>query len=155
MSDNIGMAKPQEKITKLDLRIPNELFAQIEEIAIEEGAKIHHISGKPTLSPTAIKLMEEGIKYRKLGLKKEDDEMKSEAENLVIEALQQIITQLAELNQRPAPTIIRQIILGGTRLGKSAPKLSETLDNMKRTRQEISLQRKRSEGFPVDSSNQE
>jgi hypothetical protein len=145
------MAKPQEKITKLDLRIPNELFAQIEEIAIEEGAKIHHISGKPTLSPTAIKLMEEGIKYRKLGLKQEDDEMKSEAQTLVVEALQQITAKLTELDKRP----IRQIVLGGNRSGNFNSNISEALDNMRRTRQGISLQRKRSEGFPVDSSNQE
>jgi hypothetical protein len=145
------MAKPQEKITKLDLRIPNELFAQIEAIAIEEGAKIHHISGKPTLSPTAIKLMEEGIKYRKLGLKQEDDEMKSEAQTLVVEALQQITAKLTELDKRP----IRQIVLGGNRSGNFNSNISEALDNMRRTRQGISLQRKRSEGFPVDSSNQE
>lgn len=145
------MAKPQEKITKLDLRIPNELFAQIEDIAIEEGAKIHHISGKPTLSPTAIKLMEEGIKYRKLGLKQEDDEMKSEAQTLVVEALQQITAKLTELDKRP----IRQIVLGGNRSGNFNSNISEALDNMRRTRQGISLQRKRSEGFPVDSSNQE
>jgi hypothetical protein len=145
------MAKPQEKITKLDLRIPNELFAQIKEIAIEDGAKIHHISGEPTLSPTAIKLMEEAIKYRKLGLKQEDDEMKSEAQTLVVEALQQITAKLAELDKRP----IRQIVLGGKRLQPYDPKaVSETLENMKRARQEVSPKRPRSEGFPVDSVKQ-
>lgn len=145
------MAKPQEKITKLDLRIPNELFAQIEAIAIEEGAKIHHISGKPTLSPTAIKLMEEGIKYRKLGLKQEDDEMKSEAQTLVVEALQQITAKLTELDKRP----IRQIVLGGNRSGNFNSNISEALDNMRREKQEVSPKRKRSEGSSSFSDEQE
>jgi hypothetical protein len=145
------MAKPQEKITKLDLRIPNELFAQIKEIAIEDGAKIHHISGEPTLSPTAIQLMEEGIKYRKLGLMQQEKDTQSEATTLVIEALQQITAKLAELDKRP----IKQIILGGKRLGSYDPQLvGETLENMRRTRQ-INPQRKRSEGFPFDSLKQE
>lgn len=146
------MAKPQEKITKLDLRIPNELFAQIKEIAIEDGAKIHHISGEPTLSPTAIKLMEEAIKYRKLGLKQEDDEMKSEAQTLVVEALQQITAKLAELDKRP----IRQIVLNRNGLRTPDPNaISEALENMRRARQEVSPKRKRSEGFSVDSVKQE
>jgi hypothetical protein len=145
------MAKPQEKITKLDLRIPNELFAQIKEIAIEDGAKIHHISGEPTLSPTAIKLMEEAIKYRKLGLKQEDDEIKSEAQTLIVEALQQITTRLTELN-RP----VRKLFLNRNGLQTPLPnEISEALENMRRARQEVSPKRKRSEGFSVDSLKQE
>jgi hypothetical protein len=150
----IDMAKAQGKITKLDLGIPNDLYAQIEEIAIEEGAKVHHISKKPTLTPTAIKLLEEAIEARKNGLTQVDEEPILKAQTLVIQALEQITIQLSELGQRSN----RQIILGRTRLGNPAldrSKFNEAIENMKRERQKVSPQRKRSEGFPVDSLKRE
>jgi hypothetical protein len=112
LSAKYFMAKSQGKITKLDLRIPNDLYAQIELIAIQEGAKNHHLSGKPTLSPTAIKLLQEAVEQRNYVSPDSEEERLSKAETLIVEALQKITTKLAELDKRPT----KQIILGGTLL---------------------------------------
>ena len=48
------MAKRQNKtVTRIDIPIPNQLYARIQEIAINQfHAKIHHHSSKPEISPT-------------------------------------------------------------------------------------------------------
>jgi hypothetical protein len=145
------MAVPQGKITKLDLRIPNDLYAQIESIAIEEGAKIHHISGKPTLSPTVIKLLEEAVEQRNYVPTESEEERVLKAQTLIVSALEQITAKLAELDKRP----IRQIVLGGTRIGKSTPNtLTGLFENMERGSKRTDGF-KRTEGSSVESNERE
>ena len=50
------------KVTRLDLRIPNDIYAQVEEIAKANNAPSHHISGNIILSPTLLKLISLGIR---------------------------------------------------------------------------------------------
>ena len=50
------------KVTRLDLRIPNDIYAQVEEIAKANNAPSHHITGNIILSPTLLKLIRLGIK---------------------------------------------------------------------------------------------
>ena len=108
------MAVPQGKITKLDLRIPNDLYAQIESIAIEEGAKTNHISRKPTLSPTVIKLLEEAVEQRNYLSTESEEERVLKAQTLIVKALEKITVKLSILENRP----VRQIVSGGTLSGK-------------------------------------
>ena len=49
------------KVTRLDLRIPNDIYAQVEEIAKANNAPPHHITGNIILSPTLLKLINLGI----------------------------------------------------------------------------------------------
>ena len=50
------------KVTRLDLRIPNDIYAQIEEIAKANNAPSHHITNNIILSPTLLKLISLGIR---------------------------------------------------------------------------------------------
>jgi hypothetical protein len=50
------------KVTRLDLRIPNDLYSQVEEIARANNEPSHHITGNIVLSPTLLKLISLGIR---------------------------------------------------------------------------------------------
>ena len=53
-----------DTVTRVDVRIPNELYNQIQAIAIDHfHAKIHHRSGKPEISPTILELIKIGIAH--------------------------------------------------------------------------------------------
>ena len=53
-----------DTVTRVDVRIPNELYNQIQAIAIAQfNAKIHHRSGKPEISPTILELIKIGIAH--------------------------------------------------------------------------------------------
>ena len=57
------MASRQEaKVTRLDLRIPNDIYSQVEEIAKANNEPAHHITGNVILTPTLIKLIRLGIR---------------------------------------------------------------------------------------------
>lgn len=60
----LDMARQESKSTRIDLRVPNELLEEIQQIALTRfNAPIHHISGKPEMTPTIIQLIQYGIKY--------------------------------------------------------------------------------------------
>ena len=55
------MAKESEKITRVDVRIPNEIYEQINQIAIETNQPVHHRSGKPVVTPIILNLINLGL----------------------------------------------------------------------------------------------
>jgi hypothetical protein len=55
-------ARQESKVTRLDLRIPNDIYAQVEEIAKANNEPIHHITGNIILTPTLVKLIRLGIR---------------------------------------------------------------------------------------------
>ena len=50
------------KVTRLDLRIPNDIYAQVEEIAKTNNAPSHHITHNIILTPTLLNLISLGIR---------------------------------------------------------------------------------------------
>ena len=53
-----------DTVTRVDVRIPNELYDEIQKIAISQfKAKIHHRSNKPEISPTILELIKIGIAH--------------------------------------------------------------------------------------------
>ena len=53
-----------DTVTRVDVRIPNELYNQIQAIATNHfHAKIHHRSNKPEITPTIIELIKIGIAH--------------------------------------------------------------------------------------------
>ncbi len=55
------MARESEKITRVDVRIPNEIYQKIEAIAKETKQPIHHKSGKPVVTPIILNLINLGL----------------------------------------------------------------------------------------------
>jgi hypothetical protein len=55
-------ARQESKVTRLDLRIPNDIYTQVEEIAKANNEPTHHITGNIILTPTLIKLIRLGIR---------------------------------------------------------------------------------------------
>lgn len=49
------------KVTRLDVRLPNDLHATIEAIAQANGEPRHHITGNIILTPTVVKLIRLGV----------------------------------------------------------------------------------------------
>lgn len=49
------------KVTRLDVRLPNDLHATIEAIATANGEPRHHITGNIILTPTVVKLIRVGV----------------------------------------------------------------------------------------------
>lgn len=52
-----------QQIVRADIRIPVDLYAQLEAIANEQGQKKHHITGRPMVSPVILELLELGLHH--------------------------------------------------------------------------------------------
>ena len=52
-----------QQIVRADLRIPVNMYAQLETIAHEQGQKKHHITGRPMVSPVILELLEIGLHH--------------------------------------------------------------------------------------------
>jgi hypothetical protein len=62
LSDTIMANRQESKATRLDLRIPGDVYTQVEEIAMANNEPSHHITGNIILTPTLIKLIRLGIR---------------------------------------------------------------------------------------------
>ena len=55
--------RSDDNITRIDVRIPNSLFEEVEALAIEKGEPIHHKSGRVTIAPTLLDLIRIGLDH--------------------------------------------------------------------------------------------
>lgn len=55
--------RSDDKIVRLDVRFPKPLHDEIEALAIANGSPIHHISNRPTLTPTILDLIRIGLDH--------------------------------------------------------------------------------------------
>lgn len=55
--------RSDDKIVRLDVRFPKPIHDEIEALAIANGSPIHHISKRPTLTPTILDLIRIGLDH--------------------------------------------------------------------------------------------
>ncbi len=80
-----------DTVTRVDIRIPNHLYGQIQSIAVEHfNAKIHHRSKKPEVTPTILELIQIGIAHLESDLPVAEEV----SEGKVVEDLRRQIKQL-------------------------------------------------------------
>jgi hypothetical protein len=52
-----------QQIVRCDIRIPVAIYSQLEAIALSEGMKPHHITGRPMVSPIILEMLEIGLRH--------------------------------------------------------------------------------------------
>ena len=91
------MSRRTDDITRVDIRIPNELYDEISAIAINHfNAKIHHRSNKPEITPTILELIKIGIAHLDTT---EDVEDRTSVEELQ-KAVASLNTRLTEVENK-------------------------------------------------------
>lgn len=66
MSDTLRkrhIPRSDELVTRIDVRIPNPMFEELEKLATERGEPIHHKSGRVTIAPTLLDLLRIGLDH--------------------------------------------------------------------------------------------
>ena len=72
-------SRQTDTVTRVDIRIPNHLYSQIQSIAIAHyNAKIHHRSNKPEVTPTILELIQIGIAHLESNLPVADESVTDE-----------------------------------------------------------------------------
>jgi len=96
-----------QQIVRCDIRIPVAIYSQLEAIALSEGMKPHHITGRPMVSPIILELLEVGLRhYQSEKTHLPDTVPDTIPDTLNLESLKaKILEQLrGELQQQP-PTL--------------------------------------------------
>ena len=72
-------SRQTDTVTRVDIRIPNHLYSQIQSIAVEHfNAKIHHRSNKPEVTSTILELIQIGIAHLESNLPVADESVTDE-----------------------------------------------------------------------------
>ena len=111
------MARESEKITRVDVRIPNEIYRQIEAIAIETNQPLHHRSGKPVITPIILNLINLGLE----AVSQDDFNLESLASKVSVnyqiniaeieqKLLASLLDKLEELVEEKLPAIVSNTV---------------------------------------------
>lgn len=106
--------RSDNKIVRLDVRFPKLLHDEIEALAIARGEPIHHISKKPTLTPTILNLIRIGLDnyspeaLERIQAKIESDKISKvltdnciDLDSIKAELLEQLRGEIASQQQQP------------------------------------------------------
>ena len=52
-----------QKIVRCDIRIPVSTYSKLEALAVSENSKLHHITGRPMVSPIILEVLELGLRH--------------------------------------------------------------------------------------------
>jgi len=90
------MTPRKDDVCRLDVKVSRDIYDRIEELAKASGAKVHHISNKPIVSPTVLELINIGLAH--YGENVPDTSIGNLPETLIDEKIQAAIAPIiAEL----------------------------------------------------------
>ena len=113
-------SRKTDSVTRVDIRIPNELYDEISDLAVSHfHAKIHHRSQKPEVTPTILELIKIGIAHLESTLPVTQDV----TNKTVTDKLQQ---QIAQLDSR-LKTVENKLSGVDVTAPMAEPKLSRTV----------------------------
>ena len=52
-----------QQIVRCDIRIPVSTYSKLEALAVSENSKLHHITGRPMVSPIILEVLEVGLRH--------------------------------------------------------------------------------------------
>ena len=126
---NKPKGKSRAEDTRIDVRFPLSILQAIEQIAEQDGAKIHHISGKRILTPTVIELVRLGLgqvsdKYQLEISDTRSDHLSGKISDTLTPRVELIEGELADLKKLVTDLSDK---LSDSLSGTSAAKLSDEL----------------------------
>ena len=62
-----------QQIVRCDIRIPVSTYSKLEALAVSENSKLHHITGRPMVSPIILEVLEVGLRHWKSEKSSEGD----------------------------------------------------------------------------------
>ena len=62
-----------QQIVRCDIRIPVSTYSKLEALAVSENSMLHHITGRPMVSPIILDLLEVGLRHWKSEKSSEGD----------------------------------------------------------------------------------
>ena len=91
-------SRQTDTVTRVDIRIPNHLYSEIQAIAVAHfNAKIHHRSNKPEVTPTILELIQIGIAHIESNLPVVDESVTDELKKQISD----LDTRLKEVGVEP------------------------------------------------------
>ena len=96
-----------QQIVRCDIRIPVSTYSKLEALAVSENSKLHHITGRPMVSPIILEVLEVGLRHWKSEKSSEGDSV-----GLISDTVQgnqldnkEILDRIAKLeSQQQTPT---------------------------------------------------
>ena len=101
-----------QQIVRCDIRIPVTTYAKLEALAVSEGMKAHHITGRPMVSPIILEVLEVGLRHWKSEKSSEGDSV-----GLISDTVQgnqldnkEILDRIAKLESQQQPPTLDPVI---------------------------------------------
>ena len=96
-----------QQIVRCDIRIPVAIYSKLEALAVSKNSKLHHITGRPMVSPIILDLLEVGLRHWESEKSSEGD-----SNGLVPDTVQsnqlglEILDRIAKLESQQQPPAI-------------------------------------------------
>ena len=101
-----------QQIVRCDIRIPVSTYSKLEALAVSENSKLHHITGRPMVSPIILEVLEVGLRHWKSEKSSEGDSV-----GLISDTVQgnqldnkEILDRIAKLESQQQPPTIDPVI---------------------------------------------